>query len=143
MARPKAITEEIEKQIIAMHKIGHGSRRISNAVGISKSSVHRYIQSIGITRSAEVSADPAPAKVADKVINKLKIIPIPHSHLINDEMLEQMKAALGYPTIAYIEYAPNHQKKCRCYSCSMVRKKNWIQLKQWADINVTRSEDNE
>ena len=64
MARPKAITEEIEKQIIAMHKIGHGSRKISNAVGISKSSVHRYIQSIGITRSAETSADPAPAKVA-------------------------------------------------------------------------------
>ena len=87
--------------------------------------------------------DPATAKVADKVINKLKIIPIPHSHLINDDMLEQMKAALGYPEIAYIEYAPNHQKKCKCYSCSMVRKKNWIQLKQWADINVTRSEGNE
>ena len=88
---------------------------------------------------------PRPKAASDlpkKIINKLSVINIPHSHLIDDNMLEQMKAGLGYPKIAYIEYAPNHQKKCKCYACAMVRKKNWIQLKKWADINVTRSEDN-
>jgi len=148
MGRPKAITEEIKKQIIAMYKLGHGSRKISDAVGVSKSSVHRFIQGEGIAATArptEVAPSTEQGAGISRVIKKNSSLfkNIPHSHLIDDKMLEQMKASLGYPKISYIEYPSSHQKKCMCYVCTMTRKKNWIQLKVWADINVTRSEEND
>jgi len=54
-----------------------------------------------------------------------------------------MKSELGYPDISYFKLMVNHQKKCMCYACIGIRKRNWIQLKKWADVNVTRIEENE
>ena len=144
--RPK-ISDEIKKVIIKLHNSNLGVRKISNQLDVSKSSVHRVI--------AEFKSNPTPLDQATKAT--VPVAPsavtattqtslfknIPHSHQIDDAMIEQMKSEFGYPNISYYKLMVGHQKKCRCYACSIIRKKNWLQLKKWADINVTRSEDNE
>lgn len=154
IGRPK-ISEDIKKVIIKLHNSKLGVRKISNQLGIGKSSVHRVIKEIEnnptpldlatteATADVETTAPPIETKVKNIIQNKSSLFKnIPHSHQIDDAMIEQMKSELGYPNISYFKLLVGHQKKCRCFRCSIVRKKNWLQLKKWADINVTRNEDN-
>ena len=117
--RKSVLTTENKGQIILLKKQGLSVRKIAVEVGISKSD--------------------AVAPVAPTV----PLIKLPHSHQITDEDIEQLKQDLKYPDINYHSLIKGHQKKCHCYKCCMIRKKNLIALKNWQSQNVTRTEDNE
>lgn len=127
--RKSVLTTENKGQIILLKKQGLSVRKIAVEVGISKSAVSNFLK----------TASDAVAPVAPTV----PLTKLPHSHQITDEDIEQLKQDLKYPDINYHSLIKGHQKKCHCYKCCMIRKKNLIALKNWQSQNVTRTEDNE
>ena len=127
--RKTVLTAANKGQIILLKKQGLSVRKIAVEVGISKSAVSNFLK----------TASDAVAPVAPTV----PLIKLPHSHQITDEDIEQLKQDLKYPDINYHSLIKGHQKKCHCYKCCMIRKKNLIALKNWQSQNVTRTEDNE
>ena len=149
VGRKTVFTEQIKQKIIKLSKEGLGVRRISNQVGISKSSVDRFLredrevtrlknQKNSITRGvnsvetkATVSATPSTNKTSS-------LMSVPHSTLITNDLLNNIKHELGNPDIPFIKLLNNHHEKCSCYLCINIRKKNFLKLKQWADRNHTK-----
>ena len=134
--RRTVLTAENKGQIILLKKQGLSVRKIADKVGISKSAVSNFL----------ITAPPETAAVAPTPVEPAPTIPIinlPHSHEITDDDIEQLKIDLKYPDIELHSLVKGHQKKCHCYKCSMIRKKNLIALKIWQSQNVTRTEDNE
>ena len=142
VGRKTVLTDEIKESIKLLDKEGLGVRRIANEVGISKSSVHRFLrEGREVTRlksdkntitGGVVLAETKPSG-AEATPPEYKVFNIPHSAEITDKKLEEIKAELGYPNIVYEELNPNHQKKCHCHICIRIRKTNWLKLKTWAD----------
>jgi len=150
MGRNTVLTDDIKEKITTLSREGFGVRRIANAVGISKSSVDRFlregrdvnrIKSDENTITGGVNIVDTPSASAGKVIekysSKLKVFnKVPHALLITDVELEKIKSLLGNPKLNYYQLHIQHQKECKCYSCSMIRKKNWFLLKKWANQNI-------
>ena len=140
--RRTVLTAENKGQIILLKKQGLSVRKIADKVGISKSAVSNFLKT-----TPPETADVAPvAPVAPTPVEQAPNIPIlnlPHSHQITDDDIEQLKIDLKYPDIELHSLVKGHQKKCHCYKCSMIRKKNLIALKIWQSQNVTRTKDNE
>ena len=134
--RKSVLTTENKGQIILLKKQGLSVRKIADKVGISKSAVSNFLK----------TAPPETAAVAPTPVEPAPTIPIinfPHSHEITDDDIEQLKIDLKYPDIELHSLVKGHQKKCHCYKCCMIRKKNLIALKIWQSQNVTRTQDNE
>ena len=129
--RKTVLTAANKGQIILLKKQGLSVRKIADKVGISKSSVSNYLKT--------TPPETAPTSTAPTI----PIINLPHSHEITDDDIEQLKIDLKYPDIELHSLVKGHQKKCHCYKCCMIRKKNLIALKNWQSQNVTRTEDNE
>lgn len=147
MGRTTVLTDDVKEEITRLSREGLGVRRIANAVGVSKSSVDRFLRKdrevnrikieentitggVNIVDTPPLEAD----KVVEKYSSKLKAFnKIPHSHLITDQQIEDLKRLLGNPNLNFYQLHVQHQKECKCYSCSMIRKKNWLVLKTWAD----------
>ena len=142
IGRPKVLNQELKEQILLLQLQGLGVRKISNATGISKSSVHRFLR-----EGREVTRIKSPENTITRGVNSVetkpsgeqptladyKVFNIPHSAEITDQKLEEIKAELLYPIIDYEELNPNHQKKCHCHICIRIRKTNWLKLKTWAE----------
>ena len=142
IGRPKVLNQKLKDQILLLQLQGLGVRKISNATGISKSSVHRFLREgrevnrlksdentiTGGVVLAETKSSGEPPTLPD-----YKVFNIPHSVEITDKKLEEVKAELGYPNIIYVELNAKHQKKCHCHICIRIRKINWLKLKAWAD----------
>ena len=134
--RKTVLTAENKGQIILLKKQGLSLRKIAEQTGISKSSVSNFL------KTAPQETATAPIAPVEPTSN-IPILDLPHSHQITDEDIEQLKRDLKYPDIELHSLVKGHQKKCHCYKCSMLRKRNLIALKIWQSQNVTRSEDNE
>ena len=142
IGRPKVLNENLKNQILLLKLKGLGVRKISNETGISKSSVHRFLrEGREVTRlksdkntitGGVVLAETKPSG-AEATPPEYKVFNIPHSSLITDEQLEEIKSELGYPNIIYVDLNAKHQKKCHCHICIRIRKTNWLKLKTWAD----------
>ena len=142
IGRPKVLNQKLKDQILLLQLKGLGVRKISNATGISKSSVHRFLREgrevnrlksdentiTGGVVLADTKSSGEPPTLPD-----YKVFNIPHSSEITDQKLEEIKSELGYPNIIYVELNAKHQKKCHCHICIRIRKTNWLKLKVWAD----------
>jgi len=143
VGRKTVFTEEIKQKIIKLSKEGLGVRRIANQVGISKSSVNRFLREgrdVNRIKSDENSITGGVNLVETKASgvanpNTSTILSIPHSTLITNDLLNNIKHKLGNPDIPFIKLLNNHHNKCSCYLCINIRKKNFLKLKQWADRN--------
>jgi len=135
VGRPKVINSNGKEQILQLSKLGFGVRKISNQLGISKSTVHRFLKANKPTATPE---PPPPPTFKAEQPKQYRVFNVPHSAQITDALLEEVKAELGFPDVSYINLTVSHQKKCRCHICIRIRKTNWLKLKNWAEQNVNK-----
>ena len=135
VGRPKVINSNGMAEILQLSKQGLGVRKISNQLGISKSSVHRFLKE---NKSEATPGPPPPPTFKAEQPKQYRVFNIPHSAQITDALLEEVKAELGFHDVSYINLIVSHQKKCTCHICIRIRKTNWLKLKSWADQNVNK-----